>query len=204
MKKLVEEGKVKHLGLSEASASEIRRAHKVHPITAVQMEWSLWSRDLEEDIVPTCQDLGIALVPYSPLGRGFFAGYKAEAGTQDFRSLQPRLTGENAQKNELLRARVEAIAARKGCSLNQLALAWVLHNGNDVVPIPGTTKKANLESNIGAVGVSLSKEEIKEIEAAVPISEVAGDRYHADHLKGTWRYASTPPLSSWKGSEAVA
>jgi aryl-alcohol dehydrogenase-like predicted oxidoreductase len=204
MKKLVEEGKVKHLGLSEASASEIRRAHKVYPITAVQMEWSLWSRDLEEDIVPTCQELGIALVPYSPLGRGFFAGYKPEAGTQDFRSFQPRLTGENLEKNELLRARVEAIAARKGCSLNQLALAWVLHNGNDVVPIPGTTKKANLESNIGAVGVSLSKEEIKEIEAAVPISEVAGDRYHADHLKSTWRYASTPPLSSWKGSEAVA
>lgn len=204
MKKLVEEGKVKHLGLSEAPASEIRRAHKVHPITAVQMEWSLWSRDLEEDIVPTCRELGIALVPYSPLGRGFFAGYKVEAGTQDFRSLQPRLTGENAEKNEVLRARVEAIAARKGCSLNQLALAWVLHNGKDVVPIPGTTKKANLESNIGAVAISLSKEEIKEIEAAVPISEVAGDRYHADHLKDTWRYSSTPPLSSWKGSEAVA
>ncbi|CAK9206997.1 unnamed protein product [Sphagnum troendelagicum] len=204
MKKLVEEGKVKHLGLSEASASEIRRAHAVHPITAVQMEWSLWSRDLEEDIVPTCKELGIAIVPYSPLGRGFFAGYKPEAGNQDFRSIQPRLTGENLEKNEVLRARVEAIAARKGCTLNQLALAWVLHNGNDVVPIPGTTKKVNLESNIGAVGISLSKEEIAEIEAAVPQSEVAGDRYHADHLKATWRYAQTPPLSSWKNGSKAA
>jgi aryl-alcohol dehydrogenase-like predicted oxidoreductase len=110
------------------------------------------------------------------------------------------LTGENLQKNELLWAQVEAIAASKGCSLNQLALAWVLHNdGKDVVPIPETTKKANLESNIRAVGVSLSKEEIKEIEAAVLMSKVAGDRYHADHLKATWRYAATPPLSSWKG-----
>jgi diketogulonate reductase-like aldo/keto reductase len=151
-----------------------------------------------------CRELGIAIVPYSPLGRGFFAGYKPEAGNQDFRSIQPRLTGENLEKNEVLRARVEAIAARKGCTLNQLALAWVLHNGNDVVPIPGTTKKVNLESNIGAVGISLSKEEIAEIEAAVPPSEVAGDRYHADHLKGTWRYAQTPPLSSWKNGSKAA
>jgi aryl-alcohol dehydrogenase-like predicted oxidoreductase len=110
------------------------------------------------------------------------------------------LTGENLENNEPLWAQVEAIAASKGCSLNQLALAWVLHNGKDVVPIPKTTKKANLESNIRAVGISLSKEEIKEIEAAVLISKVAGDGYHADHLKATWRYAATPPLSSWRGS----
>jgi len=107
------------------------------------------------------------------------------------------------EKNELLWARVEAIAARKGCSLNQLALACFLHNGKDVVPIPEITKKANLESNIRAVGISLSNEEIKEIEAAVLISKVAGDRYHAHHLKATWCYAATPPLSSWNGSEAV-
>ncbi len=118
--------------------------------------------------------------------------------------IQPRLTGENLEKNQVLRARVEAIAARKGCTLNKLALAWVLHNGNDVVPIPGTTKKVNLESNIGAVGISLPKEEIAEIEAAVPPSEVAGDRYHADHLKGTWCYAQTPPLSSWKNGSKAA
>ncbi|KAH8948942.1 hypothetical protein BDL97_10G004200 [Sphagnum fallax] len=126
------------------------------------MEWSLWTRDLEEDILPTCRELGIALVPYSPLGRG------------------------------------------KGCSLNQLALAWVLHNGNDVVLIPGTTKKVNLESNIGAVAISLSKEEIKDIEGTVPVSEVAGDRYHEDiGLKESWRHSKTPPLSSWKGSKVA-
>ncbi len=117
---------------------------------------------------------------------------------------QPRLTGENLEKNELLQARVEPIAARKGCSLNQLALAWVLHNGNNVVPIPGTTKKVNLESNIGAVAISFSKEGIKEIEGAVPVSEVAGDRYHEDiGLKESWWYSKTPPLSSWNGSKVA-
>ncbi|KAH8947507.1 hypothetical protein BDL97_11G045300 [Sphagnum fallax] len=199
MKKLVEEGKVKHLGLSEASASDIRRAHAVHPITAVQMEWSLWTRDLEEDIIPTCRELGIAIVPYSPLGRGFFAGYTVEGIKEgDLRSILPRMAGENFEKNKVLREQLEAIAEKKKCSLNQLALAWVLHKGNDVVPIPGTTKKANLESNIGAVAVALSKEEIAEIEAAVPIDGVAGGVALPVHLQLSWHYALSPPLSSWK------
>lgn len=203
MKKLVEEGKVKHLGLSETSASDIRRAHAVHPITAVQMEWSLWTRDLEEDIVPTCRELGRAIVPYSPLGSGFFAGYNArEQKEGDFRTVVfPKLSAENLDKNEILRAQVIAIAEKKKCSLNQLALAWVMHKGSDVVPIPGTTKKANLESNIGSVAISLSKEDMMEIEAAVPAHEVAGDRFIGSYMERTWRQLVTPPLSSWKGSE---
>jgi len=203
MKKLVEEGKVKHLGLSETSASDIRRAHAVHPITAVQMEWSLWTRDLEEDIVPTCRELGIAIVPYSPLGSGFFAGYNArEQKEGDLRTaVFPKLSAENLDKNEKLRARVIAIAEKKKCSLNQLALAWVMHKGSDVVPIPGTTKKANLESNIGSVAVSLSKDDMMEIEAAVPAHEVAGDRFIGSFMERTWRQLVSPPLSSWKGSE---
>ncbi|CAK9196608.1 unnamed protein product [Sphagnum troendelagicum] len=203
MKKLVEEGKVKHLGLSEASASDIRRAHAVHPITAVQLEWSLWSRDVEDEIIPTCRELGIGIVPYSPLGRGFFAGYVPDGKEGDeFRSLLfPRMSPENLEKNKVLLERVKTLADKKNCSLNQLALAWVIHKGPDVVAIPGTTKKANLDSNIGAFSVHLSEEEIAEIEAAVPIDEVAGERYNAAHILCTFAYSSSPPLSSWKDSE---
>ncbi|KAG0607612.1 hypothetical protein M758_8G042700 [Ceratodon purpureus] len=201
MKELVKEGKVKYLGLSEASASDIRRAHAVHPITAVQMEWSLWARDLEEDIVPTCRELGIGIVSYSPLGRGFFAGYKPhEASGDDFRKAHERFSGDNLEKNEKLRQRVFEIAERKKCSPNQLALAWVQHKGKDVVPIPGTTKRKNLDSNIDAVHVKLSDEEIAELEAAVPTEEIAGERYNASFMHTTWRYAQSPPLSSWNGS----
>jgi aryl-alcohol dehydrogenase-like predicted oxidoreductase len=196
MKKLVEEGKVKHLGLSEASASEIRRAHAVHPITAVQIEWSLWTRDVEEDIIPTCRELGIAIVPYCPLGRGFFSNADPEA--DNLNMIPPRLSGANLEKNMMLRAQVQSIAEEKKCSLNQLALAWLLHKGNYVVPIPGTTKKVNLESNIGAIAVALSKEEIVKIEAAVPTDEVAGERSFDFIMKFSWRVASSPPLSSWK------
>ncbi|CAM6052273.1 unnamed protein product, partial [Sphagnum compactum] len=200
MKKLVEEGKVKYLGLSEASGSDIRRAHAVHPITAVQIEWSLWAREVEEDVIPTCRELGIGIVPYSPLGRGFFAGFKvAEATDGDSRKMSPRFVAENLEKNEVLREQLGKIVAKKKCSMNQLALAWVLHKGKDVVPIPGTTKTANLESNVRALGVSLSEEEMKEIDAAAPIGVVAGARYPAQHLHHTYTHAQTPPLSSWKG-----
>jgi aryl-alcohol dehydrogenase-like predicted oxidoreductase len=204
MKELVEEGKVKYLGLSEASASDIRRAHAIHPITAVQMEWSLWARDLEEEIVPTCRELGIAIVSYSPLGRGFFAGYKPEDATaeNDFRKFHPRMSGKNLEINNQLRELVMEMAAKKKCSLNQLALAWVHHKGKDVVPIPGTTKCKNLDSNIGALKVSLSEEEIRDLEAAGPFHQFAGERYKEEHLHKTWRFASTPPLSSWKSSSS--
>lgn len=204
MKELVEAGKVKYLGLSEANATDIRRAHAVHPITAVQLEYSLWTRDVEEDIIPTCRELGIGIVPYSPLGRGFLAGFKDPTATEgyDFRKDLPRFQGENLAKNEQIRARVEAIAAAKKCSLNQLALAWVQHKGKDIVAIPGTTKIVNLDSNIDSLGVSLTKEEMEQLEAAVPIHEVAGERYMEGILEKTWRYMSTPPLESWKPTSA--
>lgn len=203
MKELVNAGKVKYLGLSEASAADIRRAHAVHPITAVQCEYSLWSRDIEEDIIPTCRELGIGIVAYSPLGRGFLAGFKAKTTTDasaeyDFRSALPRFQGENLVKNEELLARVEAIAEAKKCTLNQLALAWVHDRGADMVPIPGTTKIANLDSNIGSLGVSLSKEDMEELEAAVPVSEIAGERYMEAVMERTFHFISSPPLESWK------
>ncbi|CAM6035898.1 unnamed protein product [Sphagnum compactum] len=182
--------------ITVTSASEIRWAHAVHPITAVQIEWSLWTRDVEEDIIPTCRELGIAIVPYCPLGRGFFSNADLEAN--NLHMIPPRFSGANLEKNMMLRAQVQSIAEEKKCSLNQLALAWLLHKGNYVVPIPGTTKKVNLESNIGAIAVALSKEEIVKIEAAVPIDEVAGERSFDFIMKFSWRVASSPPLSSWK------
>lgn len=206
MKELVNEGKVKYLGLSEASAADIRRAHAVHPISAVQYEYSLWTRDIEDDIIPTCRELGIGIVPYSPLGRGFLAGFKSGktssdgSGGFDFRAMMPRFTGENLAKNELLRAKVEAIATAKKCTLNQLALAWVHHKGADMVPIPGTTKIVNLDSNIGALGVSLSKKEVEELEAAVPVHKVAGNRYMEGPMEQTFAFITSPPLESWKSS----
>ncbi|KAH9326996.1 hypothetical protein KI387_007174, partial [Taxus chinensis] len=139
MKKLVEEGKIKHIGLSEASASTIRRAHAVHPITAVQIEWSLWTRDVEEEIVPTCRELGIGIVPYSPLGRGFLsAGAKIleNAADSDYRNYLPRFTGDNLERNKAIFEKLSAIASSKGCTPGQLALAWVQHQGNDIAPIP--------------------------------------------------------------------
>ncbi|KAJ7550674.1 hypothetical protein O6H91_07G112800 [Diphasiastrum complanatum] len=198
MKKLVEEGKVKYLGLSEASASDIRRAHSVHPITAVQLEWSLWARDVEEDVIPTCRELGIGIVAYSPLGRGFFSGKQIEEFAEgDFRKIaMPRFLPENLERNKVFYEQLCALGEKKKATPGQLALAWVHHQGLDVAPIPGTTKIKNLEENIGAVGIKLSKEEVKEVEDAVPIDKVAGDRY--GDMSNTWRYASTPPLSSWQ------
>ncbi|KAI5070194.1 hypothetical protein GOP47_0014537 [Adiantum capillus-veneris] len=205
MKKLVEEGKVKYLGLSEASASTIRRAHAVHPITAVQIEWSLWSRDVEDEIIPTCRELGIGFVAYSPLGCGFFsAGAKTLQGAldTDFRKTQPRFSTGNLQKNEQLFLQLHEVATRKGCSPGQLALAWVQHQGHDVIPIPGTTRISNLEENAEALKIMLSKEELEEIEALFQDGVVAGTRRTAA-ADAVWSHthANTPPLASWLVSQ---
>ncbi|EFJ24149.1 hypothetical protein SELMODRAFT_267791 [Selaginella moellendorffii] len=196
LKKLVQEGKIKFIGLSEASANTIRRAHVVHPITAVQLEWSLWTRDAEAEIIPTCRELGIGIVPYSPLGRGFFSGKAIVEKLQsdDSRLVrQPRFQGENFEKNKVLYERVAALANKHGCTTSQLALAWVLAQGKDVVPIPGTTKVANFDENLGSLNLKLSKAEIDEIAAAVPEEEVAGTRYSEELLKRTWMFVDTPP-----------
>lgn len=194
MKELVEAGKVKYLGLSEASASDIRRAHAVHPITAVQLEWSLWVRDVEDEIIPTCRELGIGIVCYSPLGRGFLCGTfkREELVERDVRLKNiPLLFEDNLKTNEKLLERVGQMAERKGCTMNQLALAWIQHQGTDVVPIPGTTKIANLDSNIASFGVHLSSEEIQELSDAFPPSQVAGLR--TLHMGATYKYLSSPP-----------
>lgn len=154
LKKLVEEGKIKYIGLSEASASTIRRAHAVHPITAVQLEWSLWTRDSEEEIIPTCRELGIGIVAYSPLGRGFFgSGAKAvdNLSERDIRKNIPRFHSENLEHNQQIFERVSEMATRKGCTASQLALGWVHHQGADVCPIPGTTKIENFNNNVAAL-----------------------------------------------------
>ncbi|KAI3470108.1 hypothetical protein Pfo_026771 [Paulownia fortunei] len=199
LKKLVEEGKIKYVGLSEASASTIRRAHAVHPLTAVQNEWSLWSRDLEDEIVPTCRELGIGIVTYSPLGRGFFssgANLMQNLAEGDFRKTFPRLQAENLEKNKLIFERVTEMATRKGCTPSQLALAWVHHKGDDVCPIPGTTKIENLSQNIGALSVKLTPEEMTELESYASADVVKGDRHAI--MASTWINSETPPLSSWK------
>ncbi|KAK9932834.1 hypothetical protein M0R45_020056 [Rubus argutus] len=201
LKKLVEEGKIKYIGLSEASASTIRRAHAVHPITAVQLEWSLWSRDVEEEIIPTCRELGIGIVAYSPLGRGFLssgAKFVENLTNDDFRKYLPRFQGENLEHNKTIFERVSDLAARKGCTPSQLALAWVHHQGNDVCPIPGTTKIENLNQNIGALSVKLTPEELAELESFASADAVKGDRYQDDF--STWKNSETPPLSSWKAA----
>jgi aryl-alcohol dehydrogenase-like predicted oxidoreductase len=182
MSELVQQGKVRHLGLSEASAATIRRAHEVHPITALQTEYSLWMRDVEDDILPTCRELGIGFVPYSPLGRGFLTGrFRSfdDLPADDYRRNQPRFQGENFQKNLDLVAHIERVAERKGCTPSQLALAWLLHQGDDVVPIPGTKRVQYLEENVGAVGVTLTKEDLRRIDEIAPKGVAAGERYPA-------------------------
>ncbi|KAH7521444.1 hypothetical protein FEM48_Zijuj07G0033800 [Ziziphus jujuba var. spinosa] len=201
LKKLVEEGKIKYIGLSEASAATIRRAHAVHPITAVQLEWSLWSRDVEEDIIPTCRELGIGIVAYSPLGRGFLSsGPKLldELTKEDFRKNQPRFQPENLEHNKTIFERVNEMAERKGCTPSQLALAWVHHQGNDVCPIPGTTKIENFNQNIGALSVKLTPEEKAKLESFASKDVVKGERY-ATGIP-TYKQSDTPPLSSWKAT----
>ncbi|CAA0305306.1 unnamed protein product [Arabidopsis thaliana] len=199
LKKLVEEGKIKYIGLSEASASTIRRAHAVHPITAVQIEWSLWSRDVEEDIIPTCRELGIGIVAYSPLGRGFLAsGPRFHLMLLDTTLSQglPRFQQENLENNKILYEKVQAMATKKSCTPAQLALAWVHHQGDDVCPIPGTSKIQNLNQNIGALSVKLTPEEMVELEAIAQPDFVKGERY--DNNMVTYKDSETPPLSSWK------
>ena len=178
MAELVEQGKILHIGLSEAAPETIRRAHAVHPITAVQTEYSLWSRDPESGVLPTCHELGIGFVPYSPLGRGFLSGrFKSpdDLDQNDFRRHGPRFTGENLDSNLKLAAKVAEIAQEKGITPAQLALAWVLAQGEDLVPIPGTKRREYLEQNAGAADVELTDEDLARIDAELP--KVAGDRY---------------------------
>ncbi|EXB93245.1 hypothetical protein L484_024589 [Morus notabilis] len=198
LKKLVEEGKIKYIGLSEPSPDTIRRAHAVHPITALQMEWSLWSRDIEEEIVPLCRELGIGIVPYGPLGGGFFGGKMVVESISENSLLasHPRVRGENLSKNKPIYDRIEILARKHHISPAQLALAWVLQQGDDVVPIPGTTKIKNLDSNIDAVRVNLTKEDLKEVCDAVPIEEVVGDRTYEMVSHSSWRFANTPKHSN--------
>jgi aryl-alcohol dehydrogenase-like predicted oxidoreductase len=180
MKELVQEGKVRHLGLSEAAPATIRRAHEVHPITALQTEYSLWSRDPEEEILPTVRELGIGFVAYSPLGRGFLSGQiqsPDDFAPDDFRRTNPRFQDENLQRNLELVERVKEIAAEKGVTPGQLALAWLLHQGDDIVPIPGTKRVKYLEENVAAADIELSEEDLARIDEAAPAGAAAGDRY---------------------------
>lgn len=178
MAELVAEGKVRHIGLSEASAETIRRANAVHPITAVQTEYSLWSRDPEAEVLPACRELGIGFVPYSPLGRGFLAGRFSspeDLDEGDYRRTGPRFTGDNLQANLRLAEKVKEIAGEKGVTPAQLAIAWVLAQGEHMVPIPGTKRRTYLEQNVAAVDVELTKDDLERIDAELP--EVAGQRY---------------------------
>jgi aryl-alcohol dehydrogenase-like predicted oxidoreductase len=181
LSELVRAGKVRHLGLSEAAPATIRRAHAVHPITALQTEYSLWTRDVEtNDVLKTVRELGIGFVAYSPLGRGFLTGaYKSfdDLPANDFRRSNPRFQGENFQKNLTLVAAVEQMAKRKGVTAAQLALAWVMARGDDVVPIPGTKRVARLEDNAGAADVQLTPGDLAELEAVFPVGAAEGARY---------------------------
>ena len=177
---LVQEGKIRHIGLSEASPQTLRRAVKVHPITALQTEYSLWSRDPEDELLDTCRDLGVGFVAYSPLGRGFLTGQFTrfeDLPEDDYRRLSPRFQGENFQKNLDLVLRVEEIAREKGCEPSQLALAWVLAQDNNIVPIPGTKRRKYLEENLAAIDLKLSSEEIQRIDEIFPAGAAAGLRY---------------------------
>ncbi|MFC0439142.1 aldo/keto reductase [Kutzneria buriramensis] len=191
MAELVQAGKVRYLGLSEAGPETIRRAHAVHPITALQTEWSLWSRDIEDEIVPVCRELGIGIVAYSPLGRGFLTGRFTSTdsfGEGDFRAaLQPRFSEENLAKNQAIVDALKALAAERGVTPGQLALAWVQHRGQDVVPIPGTKRIKYLEENVAAADLKLTADDIAAIEAAVPLDAVAGARYPEAGLRSVNR-----------------
>jgi aryl-alcohol dehydrogenase-like predicted oxidoreductase len=180
MAELVRAGKVRHLGLSEAAPATIRRAHAVHPIAALQTEYSLWSRDPEDQILPTVRELGIGFVAYSPLGRGFLTGRfrsAADIAEDDFRRRHPRFQGDNLEKNLALADRIKEIAAAKGVTAGQLALAWVLAQGRDIVPIPGTAKRTHLDENARAAEIQLTADELARIAAAAPRGGTAGERY---------------------------
>jgi len=180
MAELVAAGKVKHLGLSEAGPETIRRAHAVHPITALQSEWSLWTRDPEGEVLDTVRELGIGFVAYSPLGRGFLAGRFSSAdelAEDDFRRRHPRMSGDNGERNRELADKVRELAEAKGCTPAQLALAWVLARGDDVVPIPGTKRRGYLEQNAAASDVRLDDHELRDLDEAFPPGAAAGQRY---------------------------
>ena len=188
MADLIKEGAVRHIGLSEASPEIIRRAHAVHPIACVQQEWSLYTRDLEEDIVPVCRELGVGIVPYSPLGRGFLSDDMV-APSNDARQMFPRLTGQAFEENKLLRQKVEDMAKEKDCHTSQLALAWLWAQGEklgvDVVPIPGTTKIRNIKSNCNAVDITLSETEQSALSSA--FDSVVGERGFKEYMNSTYR-----------------
>ncbi len=180
MASLIDAGKVRFLGLSEASAETIARAHAVHPISALQSEYSIWSRDIEDEVVPAIRELGIGLVAYSPLGRGFLTGRFAtpdDFDEGDFRRYNPRFQGENFARNLSLVERVRSLAAEHSCTPGQLALAWVLAQGEDIVPIPGTKRRAYLEENVAALEVSLSADDLRQIDELAPVGVASGERY---------------------------
>jgi len=180
MAELVQEGKIRYIGLSEAAASTIRRAHAIHPITAVETEYSLWSRDVEDEILPTCRELGVGFVPYSPLGRGFLTGKILkfdDFAEDDFRRYCPRFQGENFQKNLVLVNYIRQLALEKGCKPSQLALAWILAQGEDIIPIPGTKHIPFLEENIGAVNIQLTINNLKRMNEIAPKGVAVGERY---------------------------
>ena len=186
MAQLIKEGKIRHIGLSEAGPQTLRRAVKIHPITALQTEYSLWTRDPEEEILPTCRDLGIGFVAYSPLGRGFLTGQFRrfdDLPADDYRRNSPRFQGENFQKNLDLVRRVEEIAREKGCKPSQLALAWELAQGRDIVPIPGTKRRTYLEENVGALDVTLTADDLRRIDQVFPTGAAAGLRYPEQMMK---------------------
>jgi aryl-alcohol dehydrogenase-like predicted oxidoreductase len=185
MAELVQAGKVRYLGISEAAPATVRRAHAVHPVSAGQYEWSLFTRDLEDEVLPALRELGIGVVAYSPLGRGFLSGRITspdDFGEDDFRRNHPRFTGENFARNLELVDRVRELAASKGATPSQLAIAWVLAQGDDVVPIPGTKRRGYLEENLGALDVELTPEDLAAIEEVTPRGSVAGARYNREMM----------------------
>jgi aryl-alcohol dehydrogenase-like predicted oxidoreductase len=191
MSELVRAGKVRYLGLSEAAAATIARAHKVHPVAALQSEYSLWWREPESTVLPTCRELGIGFVPFSPLGRGFLSGQVTSSdglASDDMRRRLPRFQGANLQANLALVTRLEEIARQKQCSAAQLALAWLLAKGPDIVPIPGTKRRAYLESNAAAADIELAASDVEQLDAAFPSTAASGDRYAPDMM----RWLDTP------------
>jgi len=186
MERLVEEGKVRFLGLSEAAPATLRRAHRTHPITALETEYSLWSRDPEDEILPACRELGVSFVAYSPLGRGFLTGRftkTEEFAPGDYRRNHPRFQGENLAHNLELVRRIEQLASKKGCRASQLALAWVLAQGEEIVPIPGTARRAHLDENIAALELTLTPDDLERLNEAAPKGATAGDRYPERAMK---------------------
>jgi len=190
MARLVEEGKIRFIGLSEAGAETLRRAHRIHPIAALQSEYSLWSRDPEGEILATCRELGVGFVAYSPLGRGFLTGQIKrfdDLASDDYRRNSPRFQGDNFEKNLRMVTRLESIARQKGCTPAQLALAWVLAQGDNIVPIPGTKKRKYLRENVAALDLELSRDELNEIDEVIPQGAAAGNRYPEAMMRAVGR-----------------